>query len=176
MMKPIGLVALVLVVIAATVAITRHSDDILSAFTSWTDSSAQVPGVVPFQGVLSDSTGGLAADGDYTVTFAFYSAAAGGAPLWSETQVVTTTDGVFSAQLGATNPITPSTVATDELWLGLTVGSDAEMTPRQRVGSAIYALVAGQLANPKNPTIILSHDGILKQDITCSTPRNTLVV
>ena len=47
MMKPIGLVVLVLMVIAATTVITRHSDDILSAFTSWTDSSAQVPGVVP---------------------------------------------------------------------------------------------------------------------------------
>ena len=82
MIKLLGMVALVLVVIAATIVITRHSDDILSAFTSWTDSSAQGPGVVPFQGVLSDSTGGLAADGDYTVTFAFYPAATGGAPLW----------------------------------------------------------------------------------------------
>ena len=81
MMKLLGVIALVAVVIAATVVITKHSDDILAAFTSWTDSSAQVPGVVPFQGVLSDSTGDLAADGDYTVTFAFYSAAAGGAPL-----------------------------------------------------------------------------------------------
>ena len=142
MMKPLGLVALVLVVIAATVVITRHSDDILSAFTSWTDSSAQVPGVVPFQGVLSDSTGGLAADGDYTVTFAFYSAATGGTPLWSEPQVVTTTDGLFSTQMGGTNPITPSTVATDELWLGLKVGSDTYMTRRQCIVSTVSAHIA----------------------------------
>ena len=78
MMKLIGLIALVLVVIAATVAITKHSDDILAAFTSWTDSSAQVPGLIPFQAVLTDSTGARVDNGDYTVTFAFYSAAAGG--------------------------------------------------------------------------------------------------
>ena len=85
MMKPIGLVVLVLVVIAATVVITKHSDDILATFTSWTDSSAQVPGLIPFQAVLTDSTGALVDDGNYTVTFAFYSAAAGGTSLWSET-------------------------------------------------------------------------------------------
>ena len=81
MMKLLGLVALVSVVIAATVVITRYSDDILAAFTSWTDSSAQVPGLIPFQAVLTDSTGALVDDGDYTVTSAFYSATAGGTPL-----------------------------------------------------------------------------------------------
>jgi hypothetical protein len=126
--------------------------------------------------VLTDSTGALVDDGDYTVTSAFYSATAGGTPLWSEPQAVTTAAGLFSTQLGGINRITPSTVATDELWLGLTVGSDAEMTPRQRVGSAIYAMVAGEFANPKNPTVVLSHDGIVKLAITCATPRNTLVV
>jgi len=124
--------------------------------------------------VLTDSTGALVDDGNYT--FAFYSASSGGTPLWSETRVVTTADRLFSTHLGNTNPIAPSTVATNELWIGLTVGSDAEVTPRQRVGSAIYAMVVGELANPKNPEIILSRVDIVKQDITCATPRNTLVV
>tara|TARA_Y100000588_G_scaffold119061_1_gene130354 strand:+ start:2548 stop:4596 length:2049 start_codon:yes stop_codon:yes gene_type:complete len=176
MIKGFGTFIVVLMVIAATVTVTRFSDDIVSAFTSWTDSSAQVPGLIPFQGVLTDSSGNLVEDDNYTVAFAFYSVGTGGISLWSETQVVSTTSGIFSAQLGSINSITPSTVASDELWLGITVESDPEMTPRQRVGSAVYALVAGQLANPKNPEIILSHDGIMKQSITCSTPRNTLVV
>ena len=42
MMKLLSIVALVSVVIAAMVVITKHSDDILAAFTSWTDSSEQV--------------------------------------------------------------------------------------------------------------------------------------
>ena len=109
MMKLLSIVALALVVIAATVVITKHSDNILAAFTSWTDSSAQVPGLIPFQAVLTDSTGALVDDGDYTVIFAFYSSATGGSSLWSETQVVTTADGLFSTQLGGINPITPST-------------------------------------------------------------------
>ena len=142
MMKLLSVIALVLVVIAATVVITKHSDDILAAFTSWTDSSAQVPGLIPFQAVLTDSTGALVDDGDYTVTFAFYSSATGGSSLWSETQVVTTADGLFSTHLGGINPITPSTVATDELWLGLTVGSDTYMTRRQWMVSTVSAHVA----------------------------------
>ena len=36
MMKPFGMIALVFVVIATAVVITKYSDDILSAFTSWT--------------------------------------------------------------------------------------------------------------------------------------------
>ena len=96
MMKLLGVIALVSVVIAATVVTTRYSDDIYAAFTSWTDSSAQVPGLIPFQAVLTDSTGARVDDGNYTVTFAFYSAATGGTPLWSETQEVATADGLFS--------------------------------------------------------------------------------
>ena len=132
MMKLLSIIALVFVVIASTVVITRYSDNIFAAFTNWTDSSAQVPGLIPFQAVLTDSTGVLVGDGNYTVTFAFYPSATGGTALWSETQAVATTDGLFSTQLGGINPITPSTVATDELWLGLTVGSDAEMTSVER--------------------------------------------
>ena len=45
MMKLLSVIPLVLVVIAATVVMTKHSDDILAPFTSWTDSSAQVPGL-----------------------------------------------------------------------------------------------------------------------------------
>ena len=52
MIKPLGIITLVIVVIAAAVVITRFSDGILSAFTSWTDSSAQVPGVVPYGSAL----------------------------------------------------------------------------------------------------------------------------
>ena len=44
-MKLLGVIALVAVVITATVVITKHSDDILAPFTSWTASSAQVPGL-----------------------------------------------------------------------------------------------------------------------------------
>ena len=150
MMRLLGTIALGMVVIAATAVITKHSDGILSAFTSWTDSSSQVPGVVPFQGVLSDSTGGLAADGDYTVTFAFYSAAGDGAPLWTETQVVTTTDGLFNTQPGNTDPATPSDVTTDNLWSSITVGLTA-VSPRRTAGTATHTPVNASGGAPRAP-------------------------
>ena len=126
-MKLLSIVALVVVVIAATVAIAKHSDDILVAFTKRTDSSAQVPGLIAFQAVLTDATGTLVDDGDYTVTFAFYSAGAGG---------------LFNTHLSNTNPSASSTSAIDEIWLGLTVGSDTYMTSRQWMVSTVSAHVA----------------------------------
>ena len=50
-MKLLGIVALVFVVIAATVVITRYSDNIFAAFTSWTDSSP-TPTAVPIKALL----------------------------------------------------------------------------------------------------------------------------
>ena len=82
MRKLLSVIALVAVVIAATVVITKHSDDIFAAFTSWTDSSAQVPGQVPFQGVLTYSNGSLVGNGNYPVTFALYATSTGTSPLW----------------------------------------------------------------------------------------------
>ena len=93
-MKLLSITALVVVVIAATVVITKYSDNIFAAFTKWAGSSAQVPGLVHFQAVLTDSTGVLVEDGNYTVTFAFYFSATGGTSLWPETQVVATAEGM----------------------------------------------------------------------------------
>ena len=117
--------------------------------------------------MLTQPNGSPVADGSFSVVFSLYAAASGGSPVWTETQTVQTSGGIFSTHLGTTNPIDPTDVALEELWLGIKVGSDEEMTPRQRIGSAIYALVAQELANPKHPTILLSHDGFLRPEITC---------
>ena len=175
-MKVLGVVALVAVILASTAVLIQNGGSLLAQFTSWNSPNAAVPSQVPFQAVLTEPGGAPVADGSYAVVFSFYPAATGGSPSWTETQTVQTSAGVFSTHLGATNPITPADVAFEELWLGIKVDSDQEMTPRQRVGSAIYALVAQELANPKHPTILLSHDGFQGSEITCFTRRSNLVV
>jgi hypothetical protein len=90
-----------------------------------------------------------------TVTFAFYSSAAGGTPLWQEPQIVTLEDGYFSARLGTVTPFDPATLFDGaSRYLGITIGTDTEMVPRQAVASVPYALVAGDVTGDIHPTSV----------------------
>jgi len=59
----------------------------------------------------------------------------GGAPFWEEEQQVRTQDGLFSILLGSVTPI-GSVPATGAAYLGMSVESSAEMTPRLRIAGA----------------------------------------
>jgi len=99
---------------------------------------AAVPRLINFQGKLSGS-GGEAVTTPVSMDFNIYTAASGGAPVWTETQTVTPdASGVYSVMLGAAAPldITFST----PYWLGVTVGADSEMLPRYRMASSPYSL------------------------------------
>ena len=160
MRKVLVITALSFLVVGVLAVGASFGRGVLAEFTSWGSPDAQVPGLIPFQGVLtySSSNGVHVEDGDYNVSFALYKAATGGTAVWTETQSVTTVSGVFNTHLGTNTAITPSMVASDELWLGMTFTDwpHGEMTPRQRIGSTVYALVAQEVANPKNPDFYLS--------------------
>lgn len=101
--------------------------------------SAGVPNVMNYQGRLTDAAGDPVADGAYLVKFIIYDAATGGTDLWnSGFQSVTTTDGLFSYDLGA-NVTLPDLFGTDpNRYLGITVGTDPEISPRTRFTSTGY--------------------------------------
>ena len=108
---------------------------------------ATVPQLMNYQGVLTDPvTGELVPDGDYEMTFSLYDVATGGTSLWSETQTVTVADGLFSVLLGSVQPLALEDF-TGTTYLGVQVGADPEMTPRQQVVSVAYALHAQQAVN-----------------------------
>jgi len=65
-----------------------------------------IPQVLSYQGRLTDAKGVPVPDGDYSITFKLYTVPNGGSPFWSETQNVTTRDGLFSVLLGSVTPIT----------------------------------------------------------------------
>jgi len=100
---------------------------------------AAVPKLINFQGILKDALGNPVADGSYSVGFKIYDAASGGNILWAETLSVTTTGGLFNVLLGSSNPVPDSAFDDTSRWLGITVGSDPEMTPRQRLVSVPYS-------------------------------------
>jgi hypothetical protein len=102
--------------------------------------AAGAPQLVNVQGLLTNSGDEPVADGTYEVTFAIYDDDNSGSALWTEVRNVTTEDGLFTIILGETSPLPESLFDIAELWLGITVSGDTEMTPRQRLTSVPYAL------------------------------------
>ena len=67
-------------------------------------------------------------DGTYSVRFAIYEAPTGGEPLWSETnQSVQVKGGLFAVLLGAFNNLGSNILDSQNRYLGIKVGSDADI-------------------------------------------------
>ncbi|MEE4177055.1 MAG: hypothetical protein V2I46_06045 [Bacteroides sp.] len=107
-----------------------------------------VPTTIGFQGRLHDS-GGSPVNANLNITFAIYDLEAGGVPFWAETHTaVEVSDGLFQVTLGTFNPLSPDFFAeSDSRWLGIQVGSEAEMSPRTKFSSVAYALQSGDASN-----------------------------
>jgi hypothetical protein len=104
--------------------------------------TSTVPTMISYQGQLLDSSGKPVPDGTYSMTFKLYNVPTGGTSVWQETQSVTVTNGLFNVLLGsAGSPLSP-TLFTGTTYLGVTVGSGQEMTPRQQIVSVPYAFQA----------------------------------
>jgi hypothetical protein len=114
---------------------------------------AGVPATLTEQGRLFDAAGAPLAS-TTAITFALYAGPSGGQPLWSEVQAVTFDSGYFSVQLGAGTPIPASIWSGATLYLGIAVGSDPEMAPRQATASVPYALVAGDATGDLHPRTV----------------------
>ena len=97
-----------------------------------------IPNLIPYQGRLTDAAGNPL-NGAQSVVFAMYNVATAGAALYTETQSVTVVNGLFSVNIGSVTPL-PATLWTQSaLFLGIKVGTDAEMTPRQTMGAVAFA-------------------------------------
>src|SRR5574341_1174000 len=107
---------------------------------------AAIPQLMNVQGMLRDGSGNPVADSSYSMTFTIYDSSQGGNALWTETQTVTTSAGLFNASLGSVNPPLPdSAFAGVSRWLGITVSPDQEMIPRQQLVSGGFAYRVGSV-------------------------------
>ena len=104
-------------------------------------SFAAVPQSMNFQGRLADS-GGNPITGTKSIVFSIFDSATAGTMLWTETQSVTVTSGIYSVGLGAVTPLPGSVFSGQDRWLQLTVGTDSAMTPRLKLYSVPYAVNA----------------------------------
>ncbi|MCX6714331.1 MAG: hypothetical protein NTX72_00775, partial [Candidatus Uhrbacteria bacterium] len=117
------------------------------------------PNIVSYQGRLLNASGVPVTDGSLSIKFKLYDAPTAGTCLWtnssstcasSTARSVTLSSGLFSENLGDTGasyaPILPTVFSdNDAVYLGITIGSDSEMTPRKRMTAAPYAMNAQTL-------------------------------
>jgi N-acetylneuraminic acid mutarotase len=100
---------------------------------------AQIPHKINYQGYLSNAAG-VPVNGAVQMLFSIYNVPSGGTGLWTETQNVTVTHGVYNVEFG---DVTPVNLAFDvQYYLGIKVGADPEMTPRIPLTSVGYAFRA----------------------------------
>lgn len=122
-----------------------------------------VPTAIPVQGCVTDSSGN-AINGSQTVQFRLYTDIAGTNLVWTEpARAVNFRSCVFSETV---NPTDLSIFQnSSSMYLGITIGSDAELSPRLQVGSApyavqaMYASVAQHANNGVPPGTVLSFAG-----------------
>ena len=104
--------------------------------------ASQVPQKLHFQGILTTTGGVTVPDGQYQLTFRLYTSATTGSPVWTETQNVTVSSGIFSVELGTVMPLNLS--FDQPYYLGITVGSGSEMAPRIPLLGSPYSFYARQ--------------------------------
>ncbi|MBL9100612.1 MAG: collagen-like protein [Myxococcales bacterium] len=117
------------------------------------EARADVPAVVTHQGRLFDG-GGVPVVGAQDVKFTIYDAENGGVELWTETINIDFDEGYFSVRLGEVTTLDEVVLDGTVRWMGITVGADAEMTPRAAITSVPYAMFAGDVRGVINPVSV----------------------
>ena len=118
---------------------------LLPASGSIAPASAAVPSVINYQGRLTDNSPQQApVSGTPTMEFSIWDALIGGSSLWSETQSVQVTGGLFNVMLGQVTPIPPTVFSGGaERWLEVRVSGET-LAPRQRIAATAFANVAAK--------------------------------
>ena len=156
---------------------------ILAAATAL--SALAVDTSIAYQGVLKNAAGTEAITGAKNITFALYTAATGGTPIWGRTVAVNLDDaGLFNVDLtdangsalaGASNAALVDALKaarSGTLYVGLTVeGSAGEILPRQKILMTPYASWAADATNASGDFNVAGKATVKNAEVT-----NELVV
>ena len=97
---------------------------------------ADIPDTLNIHGKLT-SPSGSASVGTFEINFSIYNLSSGGSPIYSQMHNITTdNDGIYTTILSGLTGVDFE----QDTWLGLTVESDSEMTPRINLTSVPSAL------------------------------------
>ena len=109
-------------------------------------SAFAVPGLINYQGMLTDDTGSPL-DGIYLIRFYLYDADTGEGLLWDEEQNVAVSNGVYDVQLGEFAALSADVFSGYEAYLEVVIYNESTdswetLSPRQRLTSTAYAFQA----------------------------------
>lgn len=114
------------------------------------------PAVISYQGTLLNQQG-EPIHGQVDIVFRLYAHSTDSAFLWEENHIgqnaVIVTNGLFNLVLGSLSPIPESVWDEGTLYLGITVGIDEEMMPREVISSVPYAINAQNALNLSDNSI-----------------------
>lgn len=94
-----------------------------------------VPGAIGIQGRLTNASG-TPLNGSYSITFRLYDVESDGTSLCADTNTVNVENGLFNSYIDYCY----DDLWGQKVWLGVKVGTDAEMEPRQVIYPVPYAL------------------------------------
>lgn len=138
--------------------------------------ASATPSTMNFQGRLTSPSGNIVVDGQYNMRFSIYSTSSGGTALWTETRQTTSrvpvTNGLFSVQLGAVNPLVPELFNNTDLYFEITMATpgtatcptagcaawESPMSPRNKLATSAYAFNSARL-NGKSDTDFAAASG-----------------
>ena len=125
---------------------------------------AEVPHLINYQGRLTNGSGDPL-EGAHNVTFRIYDAQTAGSMLWQEAHSgVVVQKGVFSILLGS---VTDLALSFDKpYYLGIKVGTDSEMVPRQRITSAGYSIRSETAEKLETTQVINAVGGLVIENRT----------
>jgi len=161
-------------VIVALLLFAYHAWAAPSAAPQVAPASQVNTGMLSYQGYLTDASG-EPLSGDVDITFRLYDAPSGGAALWTEAHTgdnaVPVEDGLFNVMLGSLTPISSTVWSSGTSHLGVQVGNDGEMSPREAIGNVPTALTVpdssitqgkimdGAVTQGKAPSLLKSANG-----------------
>ena len=101
-----------------------------------------VPAFLNFQGYLSGSDGSQIT-GEFPMTFTIYDALSDGSTLWTETQTVMVSKGLYHVKLGEVHTL--SLPLGRPYYLGIQIDQDPEMIPRIPISPQAFAFRSGNV-------------------------------
>ncbi len=137
---------------------------------------AQIPRTISYQGIALDGAG-MPVEGNHSIGVKIYDMATN-TVLYSETQTITFTKGIFNIVVGGSTLTIPPSIKFDKPYsLGISIDAGAELIPRTPFGSVPYSLHAA-IADAISPgvavvTTLNNKSGALRLVGAGSTTINT---
>lgn len=135
---------------------------LLLAFVIHSPVMAEVPFTYRESGLLLDPGSRLPIEGDVTFTFRLYSEPDNTVEeaVWLEVIRTSLNEGQFNLELGLSSPLLPVLRTYDQVWLGISVNDDEEMSPRfaMRNRNVPFAIISNDVIGDINPNSV-SIDG-----------------